>query len=468
MKWAAGPERFDTRRLLETEQEFAEEHNTWLQHSFYLWHRRKSRYQEPAGHPYKKLDDEAEHIVGRLENLLLAPEGEVIRRKIDEFMNSVIPKLGNIAFERHDTPNGSSLSVVFVEAKDRKRGLHELGGGVEQTLALALVLIGEEDRGAVFIEEPEAHLHESAQRRLIRQIEKHQGQRQLFIATHSPVFVNEVREARVYRITRNTDTASIHRCISRSAQRTVLDELGVLPSSLLQTNCVVWVEGPTEMHLIEHWLKLLASDLKVHEHYAFAETGGSNIADLGADVPTGLAGLRDIMTICRNNFLVCDKDAGTDQPSKIDPQEIEGLVGKNYWITHGYEIEWYYPYSVVDALWGDDAASHIAACKDASLPFYECLASARIPALDAGGAVVVDDAGVVVEKAIHGTVSAGKRKRAYAEKAVRLPTNHEWFADERGGHLRENVLHLASFIRQSNQLARPSEENCSRCGRPMK
>lgn len=423
--------------------------NGWLSRSYFLWHRRKSRYEETLGAHHARLDGEAEHLAGRLDHLLSETRGGSTRQRINRFMNAVVPEIGEIGIRRRAPKGeqGTIISVVFSDARGERK-LEELGGGVEQTLALALVLIGEGDGGAVFIEEPESHLHESAQRRLIEQIEIHRGSRQVFIATHSPVFVNEFPGANVYRVTRNTDGgATVHPCVDKASQRQVLNELGVLPSSLTQTNCVVWVEGPTETRLVRRWLEMVAPELKVHQHYEFAQTGGSNLVSLAVDVPANdPRGLRDIMRVCRHNFIICDRDAGRDSSAgKAPVQDIEKLVGKHHWITSGYEIEWYVPRAIIAAVWGDKVGEHMATCAAQDEPFYARLASSG-----------------------QKTKSAGNEKVKWAERFVSAQFGSDvWFGSESGevgAELKEQVERLAAYIREANQMVTPTVAACQACG----
>lgn len=443
--WKEGPKRAEETLVTLTNSLIAE-HAEWSSSLYFLWHRRKSRYQEELGSYRDRLDEEAEYLAGRLDHIQAGTGGMAARRKIDQFMAAVVPGLGEIGIRR--SPGENQRTMISIIFSNGERTLDELGGGVEQVLALAMVLIGEKDSGAVFIEEPESHLHESAQRRLIEQILLHRGSRQLFIATHSPVFVNGLPGANIYRVTRASDgQASIYPCLDHQEKRRTLDELGVLPSTLIQTNAVIWVEGPTEARLVRHWLGLLAPELKLHQHYEFAETGGSNIVQLGADLGEDDSKLRDIMKICRNNFVVCDLDAPIGaKPSKTPVKEIQKMFGESHWITFGYEIEWYYPREVIEKLWGAAVADHVEARTDAGVPFYQHLA--------ASGA--------------RGTKSAEDRKVLYAERAVALGLDANiWFAGDRGEHLREHVQKVANFIRTANQIAESSPGTCAMCHQPL-
>ncbi|MDC0718414.1 ATP-dependent nuclease [Nannocystis bainbridge] len=426
-------------------------HRHWLSRSYHLWHRRKSHYVEMLGSHHERLDSEAEHLVARLDHVLTGLDGGRLRTDIDRFMNAVVPHIGEIGINRTRGANGTEISVAFHDG-NAVRSLNELGGGVEQVLALALVLLAEPDEGAVFIEEPESHLHESAQRRLIQQIKDHRGKRQVFIATHSPIFVNEFPGANVYRLTRDPTTkkTTAHPCLSKPHQREILDELGVLPSSLTQTNCVLWVEGPTEVRLVTHWLGLVAPELLVNQHYTFAQTGGSNILSLAADIAPGHLEdwLQDIRRICRHNYFICDRDAGIGQDPAKDPvRNIAALVGEDHWITHGYEIEWYLPDDAVTHLWGAAAAEHVRPARtSADLPFYNHLKASKI----------------------RGTATADERKTAHAERVIKkLIPAETWFAGPTGQDLQAQLVKLVAFIRRANQLDAPAATACATCERPF-
>jgi hypothetical protein len=432
----------------------------WLRHSTFLWHRRKSQIAEPlAPGDFRALDSEAERLAGRLNAVLSGRNSLRHNAQINDFVNAVVPGMGEVHVARDtkhvkDSPLGSPettyLSVKFANAAGEVYGLDALGGGVEQVLAIALVLLTEPDQGALFIEEPEAHLHESAQRRLVEQIEKHRGQRQIFIATHSPVFMNSFEDARIYRVTRDPDgKGRVAACVDLHDQRDTLDELGILPSTLLQTNCVVWVEGPTEVYLLKYWLHLVAPDLKVHLHYEFAETGGSNLAGFGVDLdPDGddAAKLIDVFKICRHNFIVADRDAppGQDPPKETLATLTKLIDGNNCadkWITWGHEIEWYYPAPAIQERWKVDLEI------SGQRPFYEALA--------ASGAI--------------GVKSAGKRKPKNAADLVNWSRESPdpaalWFTGAAGEDLKKNIGRLATFIRKANQNNPSPPQPCPTCG----
>src|SRR5690606_19623039 len=71
--------------------------------------------------------------------------------------------------------------------------------------------------------------------------------------------------------------------------REVCNELGVVPGDALLTNCVIWVEGPSEVFWLRTWLKNYLEKLKTEGiinfsvleglHYSILMTGGSTISN---------------------------------------------------------------------------------------------------------------------------------------------------------------------------------------------
>ncbi len=118
------------------------------------------------------------------------------------------------------------------------------GGGLQEACNLLYSLVSHQREGRIIgIEEPETHLHPSLQRRLHSIIQDVAKSSQLFIATHSPVFVG---------LAESTDTWIVQ-FVGREvkAKRLVefseaLAELGVLPSDIYFANRVVFVEGPSD------------------------------------------------------------------------------------------------------------------------------------------------------------------------------------------------------------------------------
>ncbi len=190
--------------------------------------------------------------------------------------------------------------------------------------------------------------------------------------------------------------------------------------------------------------RAVTAELKLHQHYEFAETGGSNIVQLAADLDADdTKTLRDVMKVCRHNFVICDRDAGIKQnPAKLPVTDIAKTFSANHWITRGYEIEWYYPPVILEKLWSPEVAQHMATLPDANAAFYTHMAASGIK----------------------GTKTADTRKVRNAERAVALALPaEEWFAGDMGKNLLEQTTRLADFIRTANQMQTPAGTTCPQC-----
>lgn len=261
----------------------------------------------------------------------------------------------------------------------------------------------------------------------------------------------------MFQIDNSGDRSVLRKAVSGAHQREVLDVLGILPSSLLQTNCAIWVEGPTERLLVRRWLAIMAPDIQEHVHYSFMITAGSLLEYFSTDVASTRPGSKfiDILRVCRNSFLICDKDSDTEEPSKEFVRRIQEKLrhlggSAEMWITDGYEIEWYYPAEAIRKLWKRIDPIRLLTKENEGSPFFKKLNEIGDP-----------DAQVK---------SAGERK---AEWAATLSeddslTSQEWFGPSCSNRLAQRVRSLASFLRRVNHLADSfSVPTCTTCQQPL-
>ena len=135
------------------------------------------------------------------------------------------------------------------------------------------------------------------------------------------------------------------------AQRVELcADLGYRASDLLQSNAIIWVEGPSDRLYIRHWLNAVDPELVEGVHYSLMFYGGRLLARLSAsDVE-----VEDFISLRRINqwlSIVIDSDrrrskAVINQTKKRVQAEFN--VGPGHaWVTQGREIENYIPESVL-------------------------------------------------------------------------------------------------------------------------
>jgi hypothetical protein len=203
-------------------------------------------------------------------------------------------------------------------------------------------------------EEPENNLHPAVQRRLLSFIIDYAVKNNLivFLTTHSNVILD---------LAANNDSVGIHSvvhdgtraCISPVRQlidsSAILDELGFRASDLLQSNGIVWVEGPSDRVYINDWIsKWTDQKLKEGVHYLCLFYGGRLLAHItGAHNVKDLEELIHILLANRHNALIADSDKRTLRDvinrTKRRIQSEFARTNALFWITDGKEIENYLP-----------------------------------------------------------------------------------------------------------------------------
>ncbi len=405
----------------------------FLRGVFFLSHHRASLWEREVL-ALDRLDSRAQDLASRIDQLIV--EDAQFRDRLNQFMNTVLPGIGEIKPARTSSSQDGRNPMVAISFETQQGAnipLKHSGGGVEQILAIATVLLGEPQATLLLLEEPESHLEEGAQRRLIQQISEHRGNRQIIISTHSPVFMNGFPDATVYRLTKPQSESRVDKCLSLKDQHQILDYLGTQPSTLLQSNFVICVEGPTEVILFRHWIRLLAPELREKEHFLFHMTAGSLLSYYSVD--PNQKHLTNLFSICRNISIVCDKDACEKDAVARLRSELKSISMEDYMIiTDFYEIEWYYPKKAVENLWDlrSDIVNTLFTPKNQERPFFEVL-------LEVGQ-----------EKAKLKT--AGKRKAEWAKQVTsdETLTAKDWFGPGKNNLLAQKVRQLVNLILKAN------------------
>jgi hypothetical protein len=233
---------------------------------------------------------------------------------------------------------------------DRERPIFHLGDGLQQVIILTLPLFLHRDKDLfLFIEEPELYLHPGFQRTFINAVLEDTDckGRQVFIATHSHQFLDitlDATEVSIYRLTKLTGEGDATGKDSRfqilnwsNEDFSLLQELGIRNSSILLSNCTIWVEGITDRMYIRTYLDILQAERKTafqeDIHFSFVEYGGGNITHWsfcgsGEDV---IAAER----ICPKIFLVADRDEGKEQRHAM----LKESLGQNFYQLQVREVE---------------------------------------------------------------------------------------------------------------------------------
>lgn len=110
---------------------------------------------------------------------------------------------------------------------------------------------------------------------------------------------------------------SVLRCTDAIEQGRILDSLGVSGSTLLQANCAIWVEGPSDRIYLRHWLNQRSAErprrLIEGSDYSFVFYGGRILSHF-AFAEDGAEELVALVRICRFSAVVMDQDTDPSLP----------------------------------------------------------------------------------------------------------------------------------------------------------
>ncbi|GGG02543.1 ATP-dependent nuclease [Paenibacillus abyssi] len=191
--------------------------------------------------------------------------------------------------------NVNQKELIFTFSGNMELSSREVGTGYTMLYILLMELVRNR-KLLIIIDEIESHLQPGLVREVMKVI-KQIGNAQFIISTHSPIAIETATEEDyLYRAQKTDGVCSYSGFFKHVGSdpsgariaREICNELGVIPGDVLLSNCVIWVEGPSEVFWLRTWIKTyseyLVSQGKLNSylleglHYSLLMTGGSTIS----------------------------------------------------------------------------------------------------------------------------------------------------------------------------------------------
>ena len=271
--------------------------------------------------------------------------------------------------------SGTNKYEIYLEEEHKGSiALSNSGSGLKTVmtvLAQALLIPKLENKDLnsyIFgLEELENNLHPGLQRRLfgyLRELAIGQGVT-VFITTHSNVVIDLFstdEQAQILHVTHDGKSARVKTLTSYGDGSGILDDLDIRASDLLQSNGIIWVEGPSDRTYINRYVELISDGaLREGAQYQIMFYGGRLLARVSADPKNNEQA--NLLKVNRHSALVIDSDKravgkkinATKARMKKEVEAVKGYV----WITDGKEIENAIPVDALRSLYKQPKLKHV-------------------------------------------------------------------------------------------------------------
>lgn len=288
------------------------------------------------------LHDEIDEQIEELQGSLQETSGGIGDR-LTEYMQSHLSDVEKVNMSPGSIQISKAISPkIHLEDKHLSESIdvRERGSGVGSLLLLSMMQayvdlqVGE--GYMLLFEEPGNFLHPAAERKMLdalRSIADSGGQ--VMITTHSQVFIDNRTAAEMY-VTRRNDGVTSFEQIEEDAFKAV-DEIGARNSDILQSDFVIYVEGPSDVKILETIADAYNDDWKEY-NITIQHLGG--IGNISHCEP------KKLKKINRNFAFLLDSDkTSEDDDLKSEVEELKSRAesaGVDCHVLERREIENYF------------------------------------------------------------------------------------------------------------------------------
>ncbi len=194
-----------------------------------------------GGSEQNRMDETGSNVVGVMTTIIGADTDEFSRimgiyKEIVGGIKTVnVPLVGNEHTLRV-REDGLNSQIDFAN----------MSVGLHQALILVFAIEKAGENETICIEEPEIHLHASAQKRLFRYIRQQCRKNQFFITTHSSIFTSIDDDVGTYLVTKPKANSQIVLIDKEKDLRFIKQQLGIRNSDVFGSDYVIFVEGDSE------------------------------------------------------------------------------------------------------------------------------------------------------------------------------------------------------------------------------